>query len=345
MKSFNALLRDFCHIPLLDLADAAETNRYRNSIWSFYCVALLIVLFPANFFVFRNDFAAGLVHFGYFGISFVVSLISLIISITLKNARREKAWLIKNIPVYFVYTWGMASSAYVFYLTDHPFNGVLNFFTATVIMLTVFQLALTAFSAMTLCGMLALLPGVYKAFGFSCAVFFVFLSLFLVFLSFYKRRIEKLYFSLLMSQKKLLEARTFGNFTLLYESKVVKFSRTKSTELIAYLVYKNGSSANTKELISVLYGDFADSERYGSSLRSLVSDVKHSLANLGIQNFFIAEYNNFRVNPETVRCDYYDFLSDDAAAIKRFAGEFMSQYSWAEAGAAFLEQKALKLNA
>ena len=87
MKSFNALLRDFCHIPLLDLADAAETNRYRNSIWSFYCVASLIVLFPAVLFIFRNDFAAGLVHFGYFGISFVVSLISLIISITLKNAR------------------------------------------------------------------------------------------------------------------------------------------------------------------------------------------------------------------------------------------------------------------
>ena len=108
---------------------------------------------------------------------------------------------------------------------------------------------------------------------------------------------------------------------------------------MAYLIYKNGTSVNTKELLAVLYGDYADSSRYGASLRLLISDIKHTLAELDIQNFFIAAYNNFRVNPEVVQCDYYDFLAGDSKAAKSFSGEFMSQYSWAEDVAAFLERK------
>ena len=98
----------------------------------------------------------------------------------------------------------------------------------------------------------------------------------------------------------------------------------------------------TKELINVLWGDHADSARYGSSLRNLIVDIRHSLSELEIQNFFVSEYNNFRINPEAINCDYYDFLEGNPTAIKNFAGEFMSQYSWAEETAGFLEMKVLK---
>ena len=127
----------------------------------------------------------------------------------------------------------------------------------------------------------------------------------------------------------------------MYENNIVKFSRTKSNELIGYLIYKKGSSMKTKELISILWGDDADSARYGSSFRNLIVDIKRTLGELQIQNFFIAEYNNFRINPEVIKCDYYDFLNGDQATINSFAGEFMNQYSWAEETAGFLEQKAL----
>jgi two-component SAPR family response regulator len=163
-------------------------------------------------------------------------------------------------------------------------------------------------------------------------------------LALYKRRSEIRQIQFLKKQKQSLEAKTFGNFTLMYENKVVKFSRTKSDELLGYLIYKKGSSVKTKELISVLWGEHADSARYGSSFRNLIVDIKHNLSELQIQNFFITEYNNFRINPEVIKCDYYDFLAGDSAAIKSFAGEFMSQFSWAEEAAGFLEQKALKKN-
>lgn len=130
----------------------------------------------------------------------------------------------------------------------------------------------------------------------------------------------------------------------MYDKKTLKFARSKSNELLAYLIYKNGSSVNTKELLAVLYGDHADSSRYGASLRLLIADIKHTLAELEIQNFFITEYNNFRINPEVVQCDYYDFLSGDSQAAKAFTGEFMNQYSWAEDVAAFLERKVCGAN-
>ena len=184
-------------------------------------------------------------------------------------------------------------------------------------------------------------PELYKDFEWS-GLLNVYITVILMFyLSLYKRRIEKKHIQFLKKQKQNLEAKTFGNFTLIYENKVVKFSRTKSEELMGYLVYKKGSSVKTKELISVLYGEHADSARYGSSLRNLIVDIKHTLGELEIQNFFIAEYNNFRINPEVIKCDYYDFLDGDISAKKSFAGEFMSQYSWAEEATDFLEQKAL----
>ena len=92
-------------------------------------------------------------------------------------------------------------------------------------------------------------------------------------------------------------------------------------------------------MVTVLYGEHADSEHYGASVRNLVVDIKKSLSELEIQNFFVKEYNNFRINPEAIKCDYYDFLAGDPKAVKSFAGEFMSQFSWAEETVGFLEQK------
>ena len=349
MKSFALSLKKvfekYCWIPALDLADTAETNRHRNCVWTLVCVCLILLWAPFCFLFFRNDLSAVRVYLVFVSITFLDCALSFGLSLLVKNVSRQKAWFVKNIPIYVVFCWGMGGSCYIFYAIQNQASGMICFFISVAIMLAVFSLSLPFFCAIMLAGALCLAPGVLKAFGPFSFGTFVLAAVFLLFLAFYRRSVEKQYLALLKSQKKLLEAKTFGNFTLLYENKVVKFSRVKSAELLAYLVYKNGSSANTKELISVLYGDFADSERYGSSLRSLVSDVKRSLFDLGIQDFFIAEYNNFRVNPESVRCDFYDFLAGDSAAQKKFAGEFMSQYSWAEGAAQFLARKAVKREA
>ena len=187
-----------------------------------------------------------------------------------------------------------------------------------------------------------LIPGVYKNFGVTGLLDTILAVLIMHTFSLYKRFTEKRLLLMLKKQKQSLVAKTFGNFTILYNNTIIKFSRSKSPELLAYLIYKNGSSVQTKELINILWGEHADSARYGASLRNLIVDVKHSLAELEIEDFFITEYNNFRINPDAVKCDYYDFLAGAPDAIKSFAGEFMSQFSWAEETTGFLEMKALK---
>ena len=341
MDKLKELYNKYYYISPLELADFAETNRSRNSHWCLLCFFIYSILafavgIPFNFTgVDRNLF------FVFLCICAADVLCSHLLSRAVKNVSREKAWPIKNIPVYAVFVWGMSGSAYIFYCLQNPFFALMHFFGAVSIMFAVFLLVPPAFMIVFLAGAGAMLPGIYRSFGYIGAASFSVVALLIVFLSLYKRYTEKLYLSLLKRQKKVFEAKTFGNFTLLYENKAVKFSRSKTLELIAYLIVKNGSSVNTKELLCALFGERADSARYGSSLRVLISDAKRTFAELEIQNFFSAEYNNFRINPEAIKCDYYDFLAGDPAAQKLYAGQFMSQYSWAEDTAAFLERKAL----
>lgn len=341
MNKLKELYNKYYYISPLDLADFAETNRSRNAFWCLLCLFAYIALFFLLGIPFLDFGLDRNLYIVFLCISLADVLCSRLISRAVKNVGREKAWFIKNIPVYVVFVWGMSGSSYVFYCLQNHFFGIMHFFGAISIMFVVFHLVPPAFLIIFLAGAGALLPGIYRSFGYIEAASFSVVALLTVHLSLYKRYTEKQYLSLLKRQKKVFEAKTFGNFTLLHEGKTVKFSRSKTAELVAYLICKNGSSANTKELLCALYGEYADSAHYGSSLRVLISDAKKTFAELEIQKFFTAEYNNFRINPEAVKCDYYDFLAGDPAAQKRYAGEFMSQYSWAEETAAFLERKAL----
>ena len=339
MKNLISAYRERYFISMPDLADSAETNRLHALFFSPFLFAFGVG--DLIFFLILQIKRGGvrLVSFIYFGIFTLLGLFMFIYSKKMEKTAREKSYILKTIPFYILFWTGMGASIYNFYMLGQPYNGVLTYAISGFLSLIVFSFSPIPFLIAMLTGLLILIPGVYKNFGLTGLLDTILITVLTFCCSLYKRRTEKRYIMLLKKQKKSLEARTFGNFTLLYEDKVIKFSRTKSNELMAYLIYKKGSSVQTKELLSVLYGDKADSARYGANFRNLVVDIKKSLSELEIQKFFITEYNNFRINPEVVKCDYYDFLEGDEKAIKSFAGEFMSQYSWAEETTGFLEMK------
>lgn len=342
MKNLISAYSNRYSISQLDLADSAETNRLHILFISPFLFAFglgdLIVLSVLQ--ALRGG--ERVVSFVYFGIFTLVSTFMFFYSRLIKKIDRSKAYYAKTAPVYLIIWTSMLASVYNFYFLGQPFNGVITYCITGLLTLMVFSTSPIPFFVAMLTGLLFLAPGVKKNFGVTGLLDTILVAVLCLCCSLYKRRTEKKYILLLKKQKNNLVAKTFGNFTLLYNDNVIKFSRTKSNELIAYLIYKNGSSVQTKELISVLYGDNADSARYGASLRNLIVDIKQSLSKLEIQKFFIAEYNNFRINPEVVKCDYYDFLTGDEKAMKKFAGEFMSQYSWAEETTGFLEMKMMR---
>ena len=344
MINVKDLYKKYFYISPIDLADFAEKNRIRNYYLSVVALIAIILTIPVLFVLYHNNLRENLASFVFFAICLVVNILSVFLCNIFKDVKREKAYILKNIPLYTVFCWGMIASVYNFYIQKSSFLGVLTFFNAVLIVLSVFFLSIPLFSTYVLAGLFGMAPGIYKYEGLTGVLYFSLITILMIALAFFLRYRDKQIIMALKRQKKSLEIKTFGNFTAMYDKKVIKFTRSKSLELLAYLIYKNGTSVNTKELLSVLYGDHADSAHYGASLRLLISDIKHSLSELEIQNFFITEYNNFRINPEVVQCDYYNFLAGDQTAIKSFSGEFMSQFSWAEDASAFLERKISLVN-
>ncbi len=337
IQAIKSFYKKYYYISPLDLADSAESCRFLYYCISLFFICASIIQF-CIFAIIRFSFEKNSILYGFFLASFGFSVLALISSILVKNVPREKAYIFKMIPIYILFLAGMLMTFYMFYLHS-IFMGTLVFFFSITMFLTVSNMSITSF-VIILIETICLVPGIYKAFSTLELISFLYMIFMLCVYTFYQRYKAKKFLESIKNQKKYLEVKTFGNFTPLYGKKVIKFSRTKTTELLAYLVYKNGTSVNTKELLSVLYGDYANSSRYGASLRLLISDLKHTFSELGIQQFFISDYNNFRINPEVVHCDYYDFLAGDKKAIKSFTGDFMSQYSWAEDTTAFLERKA-----
>lgn len=329
----------------LDLADSAERNRVRA-----YCILCVFlcsdpILFIFKFFLMRHNLRDGISDFIFLAVCELVNLVAFCLCIRFKDVERKKAYIFKNILVYLVFLFGVNCGTYNFYVQGSIFICIINFFLSILIMLSVFTVSFPFFFIIVMTGFIGIAPEIYRRFNSNEFTYFILITMGMCFLSLFLRYRDKQFIISLKKQKKSLEIKTFGNFTPLYDGNVIKFSRSKSPELLAYLIYKGGSSANTRELISVLYGDHADSASYGANLRLLISDLKHTFAELEVQNFFITEYNNFRINPEVVHCDYYDFLAGDPLSVKTFSGEFMSQYSWAEDKIAFLEKKAFALKA
>ena len=264
------------HIAPLDLADAAETNRLHILVVSPLLFLFGILDFIAVILLHYDNLGQSLISLVYFGLFAVFSLLSFIYSRKVKNVPREKAYKYKTLPFYVLFCLGIAASVYSFYIMGHPFNGVIIYCLTGFLSLCTFSFSPIPFAVILSAGIATMAPGIYRHFGPSGLADSILAMVLMMVLSMYKRGEEKKYITLLKKQKKNLVVQTFGNFTLLYENKVIKFSRSKSPELIAYLIYKNGSSVKTKELISILYGDNADSARYGASLRNLIVDIKHT---------------------------------------------------------------------
>ena len=262
MINLITVCRNRYSIPFQDLADAAETNRVRLIFTSILLFAAGVIDLIILTVLQLTRGVQKTAYFAYFGIFTVLSIYMFIHSICVKNVPREKAYAIKTIPFYVVLAGAIFAAVFNFYILEQPFNGVLIFSITGMIALSVFDFSVPPYAIIVCTGYVFLIPGVYKNYGLTGLLDLILTANLMCGLSLFKRHLEKRYLLLLQNQKKNLVAKTFGNFTLLFDNKVIKFSRSKSPELLAYLIYKNGSSVNTKELLTVLYGSHADSARY-----------------------------------------------------------------------------------
>ena len=136
-----------------------------------------------------------------------------------------------------------------------------------------------------------------------------------------------------------LRVQTFGNFEVFWKDQPVRFERSKTRELFAYLIDRRGAGSTMGELISVLWEGRPDTASLRSQLRSLITDLRATFRGLGAEDVVINRRDHIAVDPARVDCDYYRYLAGEKAARAVFRGEYMSNYSWAEITVGSLQQK------
>lgn len=137
-----------------------------------------------------------------------------------------------------------------------------------------------------------------------------------------------------------IKIQCFGNFEIFVGGRALAFKRSKSKELLAYLVDRNGATCTNGEMLAVLWEDKPDTASLHSHLRNLIFDLSHTLEDAGVTGLLIRGRSTLALDTSKVDCDYYNFLRGSRSATNSYRGEYMTQYSWAEVTRSALRQQA-----
>lgn len=140
-----------------------------------------------------------------------------------------------------------------------------------------------------------------------------------------KDELEGLRYDVELKPSKKLQVKCFGNFEVFYNGVPLKFARSKSKELFAYLIDREGAAINVNELNAVLWED----DDHKSYFRNLVSDITATLKSVGLDDVFIKRHNECFIDISKVDCDAYEYKNNNPEAVRLYRGEYMTQYSWA----------------
>ena len=138
--------------------------------------------------------------------------------------------------------------------------------------------------------------------------------------------------------QKPLAVKCFGNFEVYAKGEKLTFKRSKTKELFAFLVDRNGAGVTVAEIGAALWENNKE-QKNQNYIHQLFRDLRQSLEAVGVEEIF--ERNNYfySINPEKLDCDYYAYLKTGKP---EFRGEYMSQYSWAEETCGLLWEKKTK---
>ena len=138
--------------------------------------------------------------------------------------------------------------------------------------------------------------------------------------------------------QKPLAVKCFGNFEVFAKGEKLTFKRSKTKELFAFLVDRNGAGVTVAEIGVALWGNDEDQKNH-NYIHQLFRDLRQSLEAVGAEEIFERNHYFYSLNPDKLDCDYYAYLKTGKPA---FRGEYMSQYSWAEETCGLLWEKKTK---
>lgn len=123
---------------------------------------------------------------------------------------------------------------------------------------------------------------------------------------------------------------TFGSFEFLKNGSPVAFKRSKSKEMLAYLIENNGAGLTKRELAAVLLEGRPYDRACQDYMSKIIDSLEESLKEAGAGDVLIHQHNQYAVDTSKFICDLYAYQQGEAWARKAFHGAYMQQYSWGE---------------
>ena len=133
-------------------------------------------------------------------------------------------------------------------------------------------------------------------------------------------------------------AKTFGNFDLLVDGRPLVFKRSKSKELLAYLVDRHGGNVSRPEAFAVLWEDTFYDRAMQKQMDVVIRSLRSTLEEAGVGEIFEIQSGWMRILPERMDSDLFRFLDGNREAIQEYRGEYMSAYSWASQTEAYRDR-------
>lgn len=134
-------------------------------------------------------------------------------------------------------------------------------------------------------------------------------------------------------------ARTFGAFDFLIDGQPIKFSRSKSKELLAYLIDKKGAGITRADAFSALYEDAIYDRKMQKQFDVIIRSLKETLSLNDAEEILDIKSGELRIKTDLIKCDLYSLLDGDIKYINSYQGEYMSAYPWASMTEAFIDNK------
>ena len=128
-----------------------------------------------------------------------------------------------------------------------------------------------------------------------------------------------------VADRRKIEVRLFGSFSLKVDNEAVHIKSEKGRELLALMIEKRGAYLTTREAITSLWECEPD-EKTRARYRKIASRLMAELKGVGIDYIVESDRGARRIIPEFIECDYYDYRDGRAEP----SGDLLPEYSWAE---------------
>lgn len=123
---------------------------------------------------------------------------------------------------------------------------------------------------------------------------------------------------------------TIPTLNIMVDGTPLYISGAKPREMLALLVDRGERGFTVGECIACLWPDRANDANTQSLCRMTYKRLADALENAGVSGIIATQENRRFLKVEQVDCDLYRILAGDKQAARKYSGQYLQEYSWAE---------------